>query len=304
LKSKKFENQSYDSHRSHFDDYAEGGAQAEFARSWLDADTVDAWRHQRIYRVVEPLINEKCSNSWLTVGDGRYGLDAQFLSSRECQVTASDISGLLLEEAYEQELLKDFSVENAEELSFSDEQFDFVFCKDAFHHFPRPIKALYELLRVSKRGVILIEPSDHVLQGKLLDRAYAAARKFVGGIAKKSATYSTDYEESGNYVYRISKREMEKIALGLNYPIIAFKGINDYFEEGMIREPLHIGGPLLRRAKVIIRIMDILSKLRLRDYRLISVVFLKDGDNTSLVSSLLDAGYEVKQLTRNPYLPT
>lgn len=38
--------------------------------------------------------------------------------------------------------------------------------------------------------------------------------------------------ECRNYVYRISKREIEKVALGLNLKKIAFKGFNTAYVEG------------------------------------------------------------------------
>ena len=34
--------------------------------------------------------------------------------------------------------IDDYSVENAERLSFADHQFDFAFCREAYHHMPRP----------------------------------------------------------------------------------------------------------------------------------------------------------------------
>ncbi|MCX7986598.1 MAG: class I SAM-dependent methyltransferase, partial [Bacteroidales bacterium] len=50
--------------------------------------------------------------------------------------------------------------ENAEQLSVPDNSYDYVSCREALHHFPRPYLALYEMLRVSKKGIIIIEPID------------------------------------------------------------------------------------------------------------------------------------------------
>ena len=41
------------------------------------------------------------------------------------------------------------------------------------------------------------------------------------------------YEEVGNFGYAISEREMEKVALGLGLPAVAFKGLNDRYEKGV-----------------------------------------------------------------------
>jgi ubiquinone/menaquinone biosynthesis C-methylase UbiE len=88
--------------------------------------------------------------------------------------------------------------EDNEQLSFPDDFFDFSFVAASLHHLPRPVLGLYELLRVSKRGVIVIEPNDSCLTrlaGKI-------------GLAQ-------EYEVHGNYVYRFSRRDVKKIASSL-----------------------------------------------------------------------------------------
>lgn len=297
-----FEKQSYESHRAQFDKYTPEGSEAVLAESWLDARTVDAWRHERIYKSLDPILELDKDSSWLTVGDGRYGLDAQYLAKSGVEVTASDISGNLLERAFDLGLISKYEVENAEYLSFQDKQYDYVFCKDAYHHFPRPPKALYEMLRVASRGVVLIEPSDHDVHGKILDRCVSLVRKIRSILRGTPAETNKDYEESGNYVFRVSKREMEKIALGLNYPVIAFKGLNDYYEKNMAKELVQDNGPCFRRAKLAIRLLDILSKLRLRDYRLMAIIFLKELRSEDQIIKLRSHGFDVVRLSRNPYI--
>jgi len=89
-------------------------------------------------------------------------------------------------------------VEDAEKLSFSDDSFDYAFIAASLHHLPRPVLGLYELIRVSKKGVIVIEPND-----SCLTRIATA-----WGLA-------TEVEESGNYVYRLSKHDVARIAKSL-----------------------------------------------------------------------------------------
>lgn len=43
-----------------------------------------------------------------------------------------------------------------------DDAFDYVLCKDSYHHMPRPMIALYQMLRVARRAVVLIEPPGPV----------------------------------------------------------------------------------------------------------------------------------------------
>ena len=88
--------------------------------------------------------------------------------------------------------------EDLESLSFKDNTFDYSFVAAALHHLPRPLVGLYELYRVAKKGVIVIEPSDSLLT-RLATRLRLA----------------TEIEESGNYVYRIHPWDIKRITRSL-----------------------------------------------------------------------------------------
>ena len=90
---------------------------------------------------LKPFIKQ--GEKWLTLGDGRYGTEANFLISNGVEALATDYSDNLLKIGKEIGFIKDYKKENAESLSFEDNQFDYVLIK-AFHHFPRPWIALYE----------------------------------------------------------------------------------------------------------------------------------------------------------------
>lgn len=92
------------------------------------------------------------------------------------------------------------SVGDIEMLPFDDNFFDYSFVAASLHHLPRPMLGLYELLRVAKYGIIAIEPNDSILT-----RAATSL-----GLAHK-------VENSGNYVFRFSKRDTVKIARSLFY---------------------------------------------------------------------------------------
>jgi len=89
-------------------------------------------------------------------------------------------------------------VEDTEAMSFSDNSFDYAFTAASLHHLPRPPVGLYEMLRVARKGVIVIEPNDSLL--------CRIATRF--GLA-------TEIEESGNYVFRFSSRDIEKYTRSL-----------------------------------------------------------------------------------------
>jgi hypothetical protein len=62
-----------------------------------------------------------------------------------------------------------YQKENAERLSLPNHSFELVLVKEGLHHLGRPALGLYEMLRVCRRAVILMEPHDCLL-GRLFDR--------------------------------------------------------------------------------------------------------------------------------------
>lgn len=134
------------------------------------------------------------------------GIDINYLKKQyNVEIFATDYSNKAVEIVRNTFPSVEVQVEDNEKLSFNDNYFDWSFIAGSLHHLPRPILGLYELLRVSKQGIIVIEPNDSFLT------RFATS---VGMIQ--------EYEVSGNYVYRISKGDVCKIARS---------GYCDYFVE-------------------------------------------------------------------------
>ena len=89
--TKKFEDKSYKQHSELFKEYTQDGKKAAHAKTWFEKDTVDAWRHQRMYQVLDPILATEPEAKWLTVGDGRYGKDANFITEKGCDALPTDI---------------------------------------------------------------------------------------------------------------------------------------------------------------------------------------------------------------------
>ena len=95
--------------------------QARLCETWKRNDTVDAWRHERMYRCLDPLLAHFPGANWMTVGDGRYGTDAHYLETKKAHAVATDIADTMLrkakEDGYIREFRSDFSASSAGPMS-------------------------------------------------------------------------------------------------------------------------------------------------------------------------------------------
>lgn len=300
-----FHKKSHELHREHHAEQIDDRDLDETARSWLRDDTVYSWRQERMLGTLDPILTTEPDSRWLTIGDGRLATEARFIENCGCEALPTDISVELLAEAKRRGLVDDYSEENAEELSFDDESFGYVLCKQSYHHFPRPYIALYEMLRVADRGVVLIEPNDSELHGNVPSEPLL--RRLLNGLKRlrdddDRVLEPPIFEPSGNYVFSISRREIEKVALGLDHAAVAFKGINDYYIDGCEDEELSERGPIYLKTRAVISTRDLLCRLRLAGHsKLVAIVF-KRPPSDELVDALERDGYDVTRLPDNPHI--
>lgn len=299
---KLFHEDSYERHETHMQRCAQGGDRSDFAATWFRADTVDAWRHDRMYRCLDPLIEHYSQGKWLTIGDGRFGNDAHYILEKGSEALATDISPVLLSEAKEKGYIKAYRQENAESLSFADECFDFVLCKESYHHFPRPMVALYEMLRVARKGVALIEPRDRTFAAGFLEFNARFFMKTLRRILGKEIHSGHGFEKVGNYVYSVSLRELQKVALGMNLASIAFKGLNDCYMEGVEYEPASDNSRLFRQVKRSITFQDIKCRLGLQQHSFLVAIIFKEHIDSDLIKNMMRCGFKYELFPENPYI--
>jgi len=294
---------SYNSHSNTYNSKKKDKTELELYTNWFENNTVDVWRHLRYFNSIVPILKESPQDKWLTIADGRFGTAAMFLEKFNIDVLATDIDDSLLNIAIKENLIKKAQYENAEKLSFKNNSFDYSLCKEAFHHFPQPYLALYEMLRVSKKGIILSEPRDWIPSPILL-RIAQKLKHFLYQIIGKKISHPDEgnYEQSGNYVYTTSEREIQKVALAQNFPTVAFKKIHDIYYNGVEKEMLDDNGKLFRKIKRKLLINSFLSSIKITDKnRLISIIF-KEEIPIKLKDRLKFNGFEVIDLPRNPYV--
>lgn len=296
-----YQETSYEKHSQLYDSLKKDEDEIKLYEGWLTKGTTDVWRHLRMLDHLIPFLQSYPSSNWLTVGDGRFGTSATFIEKNKSKAIATDIDISLLKIAYEKKWISAYAFENAEKLSFQENFFDFVLCKEAFHHFPRPMVALYEMIRVSKTAVILIEPADWIpspMVRQFLQLTKRGLKKMLGIHLPHPDT--GNYEET-NYIYTISEREFQKVALALYLPYVAFLRFHDIYIKGVESEILNDKAPLYRNIKNKLTIAKIKTFLGIqRDNQVISIIF-KEKPSDEIIQKLKKKKFNVIPLPKNPF---
>jgi ubiquinone/menaquinone biosynthesis C-methylase UbiE len=271
---------------------------AESAMPELGGLTIEAWRYNRLHQKVMPLLDNDPNSSWLTVGDGRYGCDAAFLLNYTPHVHASDIQDQTLAAACASSIIKEYSAQNAERLTFPHDSFDYVYCKESYHHFPRPMIALYEMLRVARKGVVLTEPQDISWSGNPFRLIASKVLVWIKKFLRPQSVLASLYEESGNYVFTVSRRELEKVCMGLNLWGYSYRVDHDCFVPESVESDQR---KRLKRVKNGIHLRTFFYKIGIYSNGLLTAVIHKTAPNATMIQGLRNAGFRVCQLPRNPY---
>jgi SAM-dependent methyltransferase len=106
-----------------------------------------------------------------------------------------------------------WSYQDAEAMSYADGAFDFCIVHEGLHHCRSPHSAMIEMLRVAKRGILIIEPAENIFT-KL------GVKMGFGQEYEQAAVYGNDCLFGGfqntfipNYLYRFSPSDIRKTLL-------------------------------------------------------------------------------------------
>lgn len=246
----------------------------------------------------------KTGKTWLTIGDYS-GLEANYLLQRNQNVTASDLSDAILKEAQSEGLIKEYSKQNVERITYNDDTFDYVVCKEAFHHFPRAYVGLYEMIRVSKAATILVtEPVDIISKMSVLLFIKNICDQFNPLLINKIWKNRFSWETVGNYVFKISEREIEKIAMGIGLPCIAFKRYDNFKSHEKIEDlfDVPINEKLYRKIKLKLAVRSFISSLGIIPHGSLCCVLFKEQPEERILRGMNDLGFTIIHLPINPYL--
>lgn len=251
-------------------------------------DSTNYFRHERMRKPLLPLLESK--GRWITFGDGSYGSDAHWLEEHGQWVMATDIQDETLKVAQAKGLIQRYSAENAERVSFKDNEFDWSFCKEAFHHMPRGPVAFYEMMRVSRYGAVFIEPID-TEPTSWLGHLALALREYRYG-------HEYNFEPSGNFIYTLSRREVEKMMLGVGLRHYAFHHLTDHYIRGVEQEIYP--GPLAEKIMTYINKYEKKKKLMSLSGSVGVFVVFKNAPHSQ--TELEKNGFRFFTLPENPYL--
>lgn len=136
-----------------------------------------------------------------------------------------------------------WSFQDAQNLSFEDQQFDFAFVADGLHHCSSPHRALLEMYRVARRGIIVVESRDNALM-RLANRVGFSPTYELEAVAVHSLTHGgVDNTPIPNHIYRWTEREFEKTVQSFDpkgrHTFRYFYGLNlPHFHASVRRNPL------------------------------------------------------------------
>ncbi len=257
----------------------------------------------------DPVFKYYSDSTWVTLGDGKFGREAFYIQNAGMDVLATDMDLTLLEASHKFGGLAKIKQENAEQLSFANKSFDFVFCKEMLHHLARPYMALYEMHRVSRKAFAFIEPLDP--QTPSITGLYCIAQQNEQVRQALKLNDCSEFEVCGNYAYKFSHREMEKFALGLGLTTLAYKGINvtyihsfpSYEKEKGDEYRMDDNSKLVEEFRQELNTRDYLCQKGLREWESFAWIMFKDEEvPEDLLESLQELGWTVKHLARNPHI--
>jgi ubiquinone/menaquinone biosynthesis C-methylase UbiE len=259
-------------------------------------ETVDAWQHERMLHFTAPIINTYPDARWLTIGDA--GADAWLLQNFGAKdVTASSISDARLTALKEMGYLNGIKVRalNAEKLALPDASFDVVLCRQAYHHIHKAPLAFYEFMRVSRVGFMLIEPAESSRRPLNMLRTLAKV------LLRRRSPIFDSFEPAGNYIYRVSDRDIFRMLAAVQIPWFAIKGFNNFNSSWLGGQPRDA---LLSRFvfRIAVDMQDVLSSCRLMSPGLCTVFVPTGPAAESAMKVLRAADFRIVPIPKNPWI--
>ncbi len=153
-----------------------------------------AWLNSYRLRKTLEMIGASLAGKTVLSVCGGDGQEADYFSRQGAEVTVVDLCEAALKSARIRNATLRCYCMDAESLAFPDGAFDWAIVREGLHHLARPVKGLYELERVSRKGFAIMEGQDSFMV-RLLVALGLGDRK----------------DPAGGHIYRFSRREIEKV---------------------------------------------------------------------------------------------
>jgi SAM-dependent methyltransferase len=144
------------------------------------------------------------------------GMIAEKFARSGASVTGIDFSRTAVARARERARRRGFALQllvgDAQDLAFADRSFDVVAVHDGLHHLEHPERAICEMARVARHGVMILDPTRAALT-RLAVRL---------GVAQ-------DVEDAGNEVKRLVAGTIAKTLRAQGYPYVRWKRTLMYY---------------------------------------------------------------------------
>ncbi len=158
------------------------------------------------------------------------------------------------------------------------------------------------MIRVAREAVILIEPHDPISKMPLLLAMRNLMDRWDTTLLQKYWKNRYSFEEVGNYVFKLSEREMDKLANGIGLPAVAFKGINNnYYHPALASEKADDASPVFKKLKRKIAFHDLLVKASLMPSQVLCAVIFKKMPSPNVQQAMKTDGFAFYVFPPNPY---
>ncbi len=168
-----------------------------------------------------------------------------------------------------------WSYQNAESLTYPDNKFDFVIVHEGLHHCYSPHKALLEMYRVSKVGILCIESKESKLM-QLIYKLKLTYKYELSAVFKNNMLFGgVGNSEIPNFIYRWNEREIKK-TINSFAPYCNHKIIFNY----------DYGTPYFLRDKIFLKqtiriLVKILRPILLKEFNLFGFYVEKHNKNSN-----------------------
>ena len=176
-------------------------------KSWwyLRTDNTAYMRSTHPFTMASDFFNAISPKTVLNLGDSRGGAESVYFKNIGWKSLPCDYITTVLKIAKEEiGFIDDYAEQDMEDMTFNNDSFDYVITKESLHHLSRPYSAIYEMLRVAKEGICIIEPRDY--EYKFGDERY---------------------ESCGNFCFGFSLKELVKTFTAMYYTEVCYRYICD-----------------------------------------------------------------------------